>query len=230
MGKVIPKGKTKVKPVQHRRPQHPDEELLLAASEVFAREGFAGASVARIAAEAGATKPTLYARFGSKAELYEATIRYQAQAIRAHLFAAYDRAFDLDMADAIRVGVEAWFAFARARPDGMRLLFGQDAGAASPIAAETSEAIIERIARITEHFARQGGRSPGAAAPLVSAMIVGTCVYAIRRCLDDPALDPDALSALTTSFLVAAASGFDYGLYARFDAGSGGPPLDEVNA
>jgi hypothetical protein len=60
------------------------------------------------------------------------------------------------MADAIRVGVEAWFAFAQARPDGMRLLFGQAAGATSPIAAETTTAIIERIATVTDHFATRG--------------------------------------------------------------------------
>jgi AcrR family transcriptional regulator len=213
---VIPESKTNVKPVVRRRPQHADAALLWAASEVFAREGFAGASVARIAERAGATKPTLYARFGSKADLYEATVRDHADAIRAHLFAAYDRAAQLEMADAIKVGVDAWFAFAQARPDGMRLLFGEDAGAASPIASETNAAIIERIAVVTEHFASRGGRSAGSAAPLVAAMIVGTCVYAIRRCLDDPRLDPDAVSSLTTSFLIAAAAGFDPELYARF--------------
>jgi AcrR family transcriptional regulator len=219
---VIPKGKANVKPVVRRRPQHPDAELLWAASEVFAREGFAGASVARIAKQAGATKPTLYARFGSKADLYEATVRDHAQAIREHLFAAYDRAAQLEMAEAIQVGVDAWFAFAQERPDGMRLLFGEDAGAASPVAAETTAAIIDRIATVTGHFAERGGRSAGSAASLVAAMIVGTCVYAIRRCLDDPGLDPDAVSALTTSFLVAAAAGFDPRLYARFEHGPGG--------
>lgn len=213
---MIPESKAKVKPVAKRRPQHPDEALLWAASEVFAREGFAGASVARIADEAGATKPTLYARFGSKAELYEATMRYHAAAIRAHLFAAYDRAFELDLADAIGVGVDAWFAFAQARPDGMRLLFGEDAGAVSGVAADTTDAIVERIATVTEHFAERGNRSAGGAARLVAAMIVGTCVYAIRRCLDDPELDPAAVAALTSSFLVAASSGFDPELYARF--------------
>jgi hypothetical protein len=134
----------------------------------------------------------------------------------AHLFEAYDGAYELELGDAIRLGVDAWFAFAQARPDGMRLLFGEDAGAASPIAAETTEAIIQRIATVTEHFASRGGRDAGGAAPLVAAMIVGACVYAIRRCLDDPSLDPEAVSAMTTSFLAAAATGFDPELYRRF--------------
>lgn len=210
---MIPESKTKVK---RRRPQHPDAELLSAASEVFAGEGFAAASVARIAERAGATKPTLYGRFGSKAGLYDATVRDHAEAIRAHLFAAYEQADELELADAIRLGVDAWFAFAEERPDGMRLLFGEDAGATSPVAAETAEAIIERIAEVTENFARRTGRTAGGAAPLIAAMIVGACVNAIRRCLDDPDLDVEAVSALTTSFLVAASSRLDPELYDRF--------------
>lgn len=220
---MIPEGKANVKPVVRRRPQHPDAELLWAASEVFAREGFAGASVARIANQAGATKPTLYARFGSKADLYAATVRDHAEAIRSHLFTVYEGAAELELPDAIRVGVDAWFAFAQARPDGMRLLFGEDAGARSRIGAETTEAIIARIATLTEQFVARAGHSAGAGAEVIAAMIVGTCVYAIRRCLDDPTLDPDAVSAATTSFLVAAASGFDPELYARFDPAQQAP-------
>lgn len=200
-----------------RTPQHSDADLLAAASEVFAREGFAAASVARIAARAGATKPTLYSRFGSKAELYEATVRDHAEAIRASLFAAYEQAYGLGLAAAIRVGVEAWFAFAQARPDGMRLLFGEDAGAASSVPAETTEAIIERIATVTEHFAGRRERTAGGAAPMIAAMIVGACVHAIRRCLEDPSLDIEAVTALTSSFLIAAAQGLDPELYGRFE-------------
>ncbi len=217
---MIPKGKANVKPVARRRPQHPDQALLEAASGVFAREGYAAASVARIANEAGATKPTLYARFGSKAELYEAAVRYQADAIARELFDAYERAMQLGLADAVREGVDAWFAFAEARPDGMRLLFGEDAGADSSVARETTEAIIQRIATVTEHFANRSDWKAGPAAPVIAAMIVGACVHAIRRCLDDPSLDPAAVSALTTSFLTAAAAGVDPSLYAAI----GGTP------
>ena len=213
---MIPDGKTNVKRTARRRPQHEDAALLEAASEVFAREGFAAASVARIAAEAGATKPTLYARFGAKADLYDAVVRYQAEAIRAHLFAAYDRAAGLGLAEAIREGVDAWFAFAAARPEGMRLLFGEDAGAESPVARETTEAIIQRISSVTEHFSARTGRPAGRAAPVIAAMIVGACVHAIRRCLDDPSLDPEAVSALTTSFVTAAAAGLNADLYGAF--------------
>ena len=178
---------------------------------MFAREGFAAASVTRIAQAAGATKPTLYARFGSKSDLFDATIRYHADAIQEHLFAAYDRASSLRLPDAVREGVDAWFAFAAQRPDGMVLLFGEHVGAHSPVAERTTEAIIQRIAREVQRY--QGERTGDRSGTVIAAMIVGTAVQAIRRCLADPSLDPDAVSALTTSFIVAAAQGVDPGLF-----------------
>jgi len=212
---VIPSGKTNVKgEIRRRRPQHADEELLRAASAVFAREGYAAASVSRIAEAAGATKPTLYARFGSKEELFEATMRYHAEAILEQLFAAYDLATTLKAPDAIRAGVEAWFAFAKERPDGMTLLFGEHIGAHSRVAEQTTEAIIARIARVVDHYTERRGHPAREAAPVIAAMIVGTSVHAIRRCLADPSLNADAVSALTTSFIVAATARIDPNLFA----------------
>jgi AcrR family transcriptional regulator len=212
---VIPDGKTKVKSeVRRRRPQHSDEQLLGAATEVFAREGYAAASVARIAAAAGATKPTLYARFGSKTELFEAATRHQAEALLPQLFEAYARASGLPLADAIRAGVDAWFAFARARPDGMALLFGQDAGVSSPVVDQTLEAIIGRIAAVVSDHTRRSGVEAGDNAQVIAAMLVGTAVHAIRRCLSDPKLRPDAVRELTSSFLIGAMRGLDPALVA----------------
>jgi AcrR family transcriptional regulator len=201
--------------VVKRRPQHSDESLLHAATAVFARDGYAAATVEAIAAEAGTTKPTLYARFGSKSDLYEAAVEHEAAAIRAHLFAAYDRAANLLLADFVREAVDAWFAYAAERPDGMRLLFvGDHVGAESTTARETTDAIANRLADAVEDFTRRrGGMSAGAAAPVVGAMVVGAAVHAIRRCLADPTLDPDATAALTTNFLEGATRHLDPALF-----------------
>lgn len=214
----MPGGHTNIRPIgPGRRLQHADEKLLRAASRVFAREGFAAASVTRIAEAAGATKPTLYARFGSKANLFDATIRYHADAIREQFLAAYDRAAVMHVTDGVREAVDALFAFAAERPDGMTLLFGEHPDAHSSIVKETTEALIQRVAQVVELYAAQGGRSAGGAAPLIAAMTAGCAVSAIRRCLADPSLDPAAVSALTTSFLTAAAQGVDPGLFGLGD-------------
>ncbi|MEM9563622.1 MAG: TetR/AcrR family transcriptional regulator [Actinomycetota bacterium] len=48
--------------------------ILRAASRRFGADGFAGVSMDELAAEAGVTKPTIYAHFGSKEALFETLI------------------------------------------------------------------------------------------------------------------------------------------------------------
>lgn len=50
------------------------ENILSAAAEIFLQEGFDRASVAAIARSAGASKETLYSRFPTKEQLFEAVI------------------------------------------------------------------------------------------------------------------------------------------------------------
>lgn len=54
------------------------QRLLASAAVVFAREGYAGASVDRIAEEAGYSKGALYSNFASKDELFFELIDYYA--------------------------------------------------------------------------------------------------------------------------------------------------------
>jgi len=54
------------------------ERLLASAAVVFAREGYAGASVDRIAEEAGYSKGALYSNFASKDELFFELFDYYA--------------------------------------------------------------------------------------------------------------------------------------------------------
>ena len=49
-----------------------ESQILNGAAEVFARDGYEGASMSRIAAQAGVSKGTLYNYFTSKAELFTA--------------------------------------------------------------------------------------------------------------------------------------------------------------
>lgn len=55
------------------------DKLVIAAIETFTRFGFRRASMADIAAAAGVSRPTLYARFSSKEELLAAAIETQGQ-------------------------------------------------------------------------------------------------------------------------------------------------------
>jgi TetR/AcrR family transcriptional repressor of mexJK operon len=63
-------------------------QVLAGASAVFARDGYEGASMSRIAQEAGVSKGTLYNYYASKAELFAAFVDQQCSANLAQLFAA----------------------------------------------------------------------------------------------------------------------------------------------
>ena len=65
--------------------------LLRAAAAVFARDGYEGASIADIAAEAGTSSGPIYVHFGSKAELFAATLRANADEALDHVLGTLDR-------------------------------------------------------------------------------------------------------------------------------------------
>ena len=64
------------------------ETLLNAATRVFLRDGYGQASLARVAAEAGVSTRTIYARFKNKAELFRATIDRLVDRMNAGVAAA----------------------------------------------------------------------------------------------------------------------------------------------
>lgn len=61
------------------------ERILGAAHEEFAGKGFGGASIERIAREAGVTKQLVYHYFGSKDQLYRLTLESTAMGMKALL-------------------------------------------------------------------------------------------------------------------------------------------------
>src|SRR4051794_16274585 len=84
--------------------QHTREALLAAAREVFARDGFHGATLERVAQEAGFTKGAVYSAFDSKADLFLAV--YEARVAER---AARSRVQEpQSFAEAVRVGAAEW--------------------------------------------------------------------------------------------------------------------------
>lgn len=65
--------------------------LLEAAARVYARRGFAGATLEEVAAEAGFTKGAVYAHFGSKENLLLALVEEHLAAQAAEQMALFDR-------------------------------------------------------------------------------------------------------------------------------------------
>lgn len=193
-----------------RRPQHSDDKLLDAATTVFSRHGYAATTVDAIAEACGATKPTLYARFGSKADLYRAAVTRERDVFLDQLFSAYVAAEREPVGTLVERAVHAWFDYADSRPDAYRLLLsgGQNEPAAD-LLDEMRDEVTARVTGLIEGALRRLDQEERATAGLVAAMIVGACVDGARRLQDDPSLSPARAARVGTAFVVGAVWGLN---------------------
>jgi AcrR family transcriptional regulator len=91
------------------------EQILAAATQAFARAGFAGTSLDDIATEAGITKVILYRHFESKADLYQAVLARVCDLLVTHVAGQVGEFTD--------ASIDGLLAAAAAEPAGFRLLF-----------------------------------------------------------------------------------------------------------
>ncbi|WP_085066150.1 TetR/AcrR family transcriptional regulator [Catenuloplanes japonicus] len=167
------------------RPRAFDEEAVLdRAAEVFWRHGYEGASLSALTGAMGINRPSLYATFGSKQELF------------ARAFGRYhDRQVSVARAALDRPGTrEAIEAFLRSSADGLTAVDDHPAGclsvqgglACSPENAHVSEvlatgradteaALADRLTRATD---LPSGVDPRALARFVMALSEGHAVHA----------------------------------------------------
>lgn len=91
------------------------EQILGAATEAFARNGFAATSLDDIAAEAGVTRVILYRHFDSKTDLYQAVLDRMCTRLEAHVEEPVGGFTDASVDGLLEAAVES--------PAGFRLLF-----------------------------------------------------------------------------------------------------------
>jgi AcrR family transcriptional regulator len=92
--------------------QHTRNAVLAAARKVFARDGFHGATLERVAEEAGFTKGAVYSAFDSKADLFMAV--YEARVAERALRARQDHE---TFEQAARAGAQEWREIMREQRD-----------------------------------------------------------------------------------------------------------------
>jgi AcrR family transcriptional regulator len=96
------------------------ERILAAATEVFAEQGYTGASVGRIARRAGVVASVIYDHFGSKRELH-------VELLQAHGEALIERSIAEVTGDGpdevLRASIEAFYRFVEEDPFVWRFLF-----------------------------------------------------------------------------------------------------------
>lgn len=91
------------------------EQILAAATQAFARSGFAATGLDDIAAEAGVTRVILYRHFDSKTDLYQAVLDRMCARLDAHV--------DEPVGGFTDASIDGLLAAAIESPAGFRLLF-----------------------------------------------------------------------------------------------------------
>ena len=125
-----------------------------AATELFARRGYPGASIEEIARRSGVSPPVLYDHFSSKIDLYQQLL----EAHFAQLRAIWDQNFRGSESSAARVSrsFDAWFAYVEGHPAAARMLFREPSGDRGAEAVHRQVAADSR-AQVMELFATHPG-------------------------------------------------------------------------
>jgi AcrR family transcriptional regulator len=152
------------------RPDEPGRERMLEAGlELFGERGYHAASIADIGARAGIAKSVLYHHFGSKAGLFEAIARAQADELLARVEGAMPTDPDEPR---LRAGVDAYLSFFAERPAAWRLLLRD------PPADPALITVHERLA--AERERALGELLAGSAKPRDNGVLVSLAATAIR--------------------------------------------------
>lgn len=138
------------------RSERTRRNILDAAERVFAQKGLSGARVDEIAAEAGANKRMLYEYYGSKEELYKTvleTVYGRLGACEAFLTAHTD---ELDVVEAIRSLVPAYFSFLKANQSYVRMVMWENINEARYFDERGLDGVRDPIKRAMRDILRRG--------------------------------------------------------------------------
>jgi len=164
-----------------------EEQIVHFAVGEFATSGYAGASVAAIAARAGISKPLIYQYFGSKEGLFLACLHSVAGALLDRLEAA-ERNVDDSVASRI-YALQAVFEALEPQRDAWRLLYDPSMPTTGEIAAAAAD-YRDRTRAIaasgSSRFLRARGSRSRLDASALSAVWMGIVDSAVVWWLDHP--------------------------------------------
>jgi AcrR family transcriptional regulator len=171
------------------------EVLLDAAERVFVRAGHAGATMSALAAEAGVTRPTVYAYFPSKEHVFVAL----ADRVRREFLALQEQADTSSHRETLRTALSAYLAV-HTRHSAMLTVIAHQA-LVDPgmrlLHLELHQQADRRHSRFLQRLVDQGLADPPVAPALIAEAVTGI-VHAFAR---QAAEDPQRLDELTTALV-----------------------------
>lgn len=187
--------------------------LLEAAARVYARRGFAGATLDEVAGEAGFTKGAVYAHFGSKEKLLLALLREHLAGQIAEQLELFDRArSDSEGATWERplAGSERWMRSLGEDPDPFRLFVElwsyaqRDEQLRKRLASGLDALRATFVSFGVESAADAGVETPHAAHEQFASALLGLSLGLGLLKLADPDSVPDPLPGVVASILIRA--------------------------
>lgn len=186
------------------------DALLDAARRAFVIDGYAGAHMSAIAAHAGVTKPTLYARIGGKDALFTATVERDAARLTGHLLARYAQAEGRSARAAIDIAVDALFDFCTSERESFVLLFSTRLGGP---AVDRDGLVLERVragvATIVAAHPPPTGPLPAGTIQHLAALVVAVAIEGARSAVEREEVAIDRARAMTRAAATALLLGSD---------------------
>jgi AcrR family transcriptional regulator len=179
-------------------------QLLVAARDVFADQGYHAAAMDDIAERAGVSKPVLYQHFPGKLELYQALLTTYADELVASVRSALLTTVDNE--ERVQAAVAAYFDFVAGEGKAYRLIFGSDLrGEATGVVEGALNRCIETVAEaVTTDAGLDSSR-----ARLLAVGLVGLSQVAAQYWLDsDQGVSRDEAVALLASLAWRGLAGF----------------------
>ena len=180
-----------------------EADILHAAEWVFARAGYAGATMAEIAARAGIPKSNLHYYFGTKRDIYRAVLTHILALWLAPADSIRD---DNDPRTALADYIDAKMALTASHPDASRVFASEvlhGAGEIGDILRSDLRLLVERKAAVIERWIAEGRMAPVDARHLFFTIWAATQTYAdfeaqVCAVLDVPELGAPGMSRATT--------------------------------
>jgi AcrR family transcriptional regulator len=175
------------------KPEVRREQLLEAATEVFAERGYEGARVEQIADVAQVSPGLLYRHFEGKRELYEELLLLANKQLLTHLARA--AAPDLATDQRVLRGVDAFFGFVEEHRNLWRLIMKD---VVEPEIAAIREDVVQRSVNLVATLAAQerdfgGDRPHERELEMVSVVVVGAVVSLAAWWMDHPKIPRAAI-------------------------------------
>lgn len=176
---------------RERAREHARRDILLAAAEVFARRGYAAATLAELAEAAGFAAPSLYRYFESKEEIFGSLVTLVLRELSATFEEPVDRARPLG--DRIEALLRAQGRMAETFRPALELLLraGPEQAALPPELRSPRAGLDYYQARFAAWLRKNATRAELRHPPDAVARAFSGIVFSFRRCGDEEEL-PDA--------------------------------------